>query len=131
MANVLYPKGKAHILGAATKIDLVADTVKVLMVHSATAAYSSTNEFVSDLAGGGIVARSGALTTKTVTAGVFDADDITVASVTGASIDALIVVKDTGTDSTSLLICWMDVTPLTPTGASVPIVWNASGIFAI
>jgi hypothetical protein len=131
MTSQLYPIGKAHILGQATKADLVADTIKVMLVHSATTAYSGANEFVGDLAGGGIIARSGALAGKTVTTGTFDANDVTLTAVSGATVDAVIVYKDTGADGTSPLLVWFDVTPFAPNGGDVTVVFNASGLFAI
>lgn len=131
MASQLYPKGKAHILGLSTKVDLVADTIKAMLVHSATTAYGSSNEFVGDLTAGGIVARSGALAGKTVTSGTFDANDVTLTAVTGSSVDAVVVYKDTGADASSPVIGWFDVSSLTPNGSDITIVWNASGLFAI
>jgi hypothetical protein len=131
MTSQLYPKGKAHILGLATKADLIADTIKVMLIHSASTAYSGSNEFVGDLSGTGIVARSGALSGKTVTSGVFVASNITLTAVTGASVDALILYKDTGSDATSPLEAWFDLASLTPNGGDIVVVWNGSGIFAI
>ena len=131
MTSQLYPIGKAHILGATTKVDFVADTIKAMLIHSATAAYSGSNEFVSDLTAGGIVARSGALAGKTVLLGVLDANDVTLTAVTGSAVDAVVVYKDTGSDATSPLIAWMDVTSLTPNGSDITVVWNASGLFGI
>jgi len=131
MSNQLYPKGKGHVLGASTKVDFVADTVKAMLIHSATTPYNSAHEFVSDLVSGGIVARSGALGGKTVTLGVLDANDVTLLAVTGSSVDAVILYKDTGADGTSVLCAWWDVSSFTPSGADVTVVWNASGLFSI
>lgn len=131
MASQLYPKGAAHLLGLSTKVDLVADNIKAFLIHSATAAYSGAHEFVSDLTGGGIVARSGNLASKTVTSGVFDANDITLTAVTGAAVDAVVLVKDTGTDATSPVVAWFDVSSVTPNGSDITITWNASGLFTI
>ncbi len=131
MANALYPKGKAHILGLATKADLVADTVKAILNVSATNPYNASHEFVSDLVGGGIVVRSGALASKTVTSGTFDAADVVLTAVSGSTVDSIIVYKDTGSDATSVLILWLDVTPYAPNGADITVVWDGSGLFAI
>jgi hypothetical protein len=131
MASQLYPKGKAHLLGLATKADLVADTIKVMAVDNSTTVYNSTHEFVSDLAGGGIVSRTVALTAKTVTGGVFAAANTTFTAVVGPTILAVIVYKDTGADATSPLIAWLDTNAFGPTGGDISLTWNASGIFAI
>lgn len=131
MTSQLYPIGKAHILGQATKVDFVADTIKAMLIHSATTPYSGSHQFVSDITAGGIVARSGALAGKTVSLGVLDANDITLTAVTGAAVDAVILYKDTGADASSPLLAWWDVSSLTPNGSDITIVWNASGLFAI
>ena len=128
MASQLYPKGAAHILGAATKVDLVADTIKCLFYAST---FNSAHEFVSDLTGASIVARSGGLASKTVTLGVFDANDITVTAVSGSAFSELVLVKDTGADATSPLIAIFDISTFTPTGGDVSVIWNASGLFSI
>ena len=128
MASQLYPKGAAHILGAATKVDLVADTIKVLFYPGA---FSSANEFVSDLTGASIIARSGALSGKTTTSGVFDANDITLTAVSGSAFTHVILYKDTGADATSPLIAIFDVSSFTPSGSDVSVVFNASGLFSI
>lgn len=128
MASQLYPTGAAHLLGLATKVDLVADNIKILF-YSGT--ITTTNEFVSDLTGASIVARSGNLSGKTVTNGVFNANDITLTAVSGSAFTHVILYKDTGTDSSSVLVAVFDVTSFTPTGADVSVVFNASGLFSI
>lgn len=129
MASQLYPLGKEAILSGA--IDLTTDTIKWLLIDTADETYNAADQYHSDVTGVGIVATSGALAGKTITSGVFDANDIVVSSVTGDSIEALILYKDTGVSGTSPLIAWFDVTTFTPGGNDVTIVHNASGIFAI
>src|SRR5215471_19228258 len=125
MASQLYPKGAAHILGAATKVDLVADTIKILFYSGS---FNSAHEFVSDLTGASIIARSGALSGKTVTSGVFDANDITITSVSGSAFTHVILYDNqTGVDSTSQLIAIFDVSTYTPSGGDVNVIFNASG----
>lgn len=129
MASQLYPTGAAHILGATTKVDLVADTIKI-MFYSGT--FSSAHEFVSDLTGADIIARSGALSGKTVTGGVFDANDLTITAVSGSAFTHVILYKDDGVaDSSSPLIAIFDVSSFTPSGGDVNVVFNASGLFSI
>lgn len=131
MASVLYAKGKAHILGLATKVDLVADTIKVALIDTGTETFGSTDEFMSDITSGGDVARSGALSGKSVTSGTFDANDITITAVSGATVEAVVLYKDTGADASSPLIAWFDVSTFTPNGSDVTVTFNASGLFAI
>src|SRR5580765_2178700 len=128
MASQLYPKGAAHILGLATKADLVADDIRVLF-YSGT--YNGAHEFVSDLTGASIIARSGALAGKSVTGGVFDANDITVLAVSGSAFTHVILFKHTGTDSTAPLIATFDVASFTPSGNDINVIFNAAGLFSI
>jgi hypothetical protein len=124
----LYPQGAAHLLGKTTKIDLVADTLKILFYAGS---YNSAHEFISDLTGASIIARSGALAGKTTTNGVFDGNDITVVGVTGSAFTHVLLDKDTGADATSPLVANFDVTSFTPGGGDVNVVWSASGLFSI
>jgi len=107
---------------------MTSDTIKILF-YSGT--FNSSHEFVSDLTGADIIARSSALASKTTTNGVFDAADVTVTAVSGSAFTHVILYKDTGVDSSSPLIAIMDISSFTPTGADVTVVFNASGIFSI
>ena len=124
----LYPQGASHLLGKATQINILTDTLKILFYAGS---YTNTNEFVSDLTGASIVARSGALAGVTITNGVVDANDITVTAVSGSAFAHVLLYKDTGVDTSSPLIANFDITSFTPTGGDVSVVWNASGLFSI
>jgi hypothetical protein len=54
---------------------------------------------------GALVGAKVALGSPTVTAGVADAADVTFTAVTGASVEATIIFRDTGTASTSRVVC--------------------------
>lgn len=128
MASQLFPKGAGHILGASTAVDMTANNIKILFYSGAI---TTTWEFVSDLTGASIIARSGNLASKTTTNGVFDAADITVTSVSGSAFTHVILYADTGTDSTSRLVAVFDVASFTPNGGDINVVFNASGLFSI
>lgn len=92
------------------------------------------NDYLDDLAAGGRVAVSGNLASKTNTLGVLDATDVTLTAVSGDTVEALIGYLHTGTESTSLLIWYMDSgtgLPFTPNGGDVTLQWSASGIIRI
>lgn len=131
MANALYPKGKKAILDG--DVDFLADSIKFLLIDLGAYTYDSTDQFVSDVAAGAIIARTGALATKTTTGGTFDADDPTASAVTGATIEALILFKDTGSDATSALIGYIDTPSIsfTPNGSGVVVNLDPAGIFSI
>ena len=76
------------------------------------------------------------LSNKTVASGVFDADDATFTSVTGANCEALLIFQDTGVQSTSRLIAYIDSAtglPILPNGGDITVVFSsgASKIFAL
>lgn len=74
--TALYPQGANHLLGKTTQINLLTDTVKILFYSST---YNSAHEYMSDLTGASIVARSGALAGKALTLGVFSANNVSAA----------------------------------------------------
>jgi hypothetical protein len=129
MASALYPLGKKALLDA--DIDLLVDNMKVLLIDTADETYNAADQFHSNITGAGIVATSGNLAGKTTTAGVFDANDITITAVSGDTVEAVVLYKDTGVSATSPLLAWFDVSQFTPNGSDVTVTFNASGLFAI
>lgn len=134
MANAIYPLYKAALLDGASNIDIKDGTVKVMLIDSADYTYSAAHDMLDDVAAGSRVATA-TLANKTVTAGVFDADDATFTSVTGDPCEALIFYIDTGVESTSRLVYFCDTgvtgLPVTPNGGNISLAFNASGIFAL
>ena len=129
MASALYPLGKEGILDGT--IDLLADDIRGALIDTADETYNAADEFYSDLAGAGIVGVTGNLTGKTVTLGVFDADNAIVAAATGDPVEAVVLYQWTGSGATSRLIAWFDISTYTPSGLDANIAWHASGLFAI
>lgn len=137
MANTLYDKGRQRFLEAS--LNWLTDTIKCILVD--TGAYTAnftTHEFLSDVpTSARIGTTSGiALTSKTTTGGAADAADITFSAVTGASIEALVIFKDTGTEGTSPLIAYIDTAtglPITPNGGDIIVTWDngANKIFKL
>ncbi|PKQ59716.1 hypothetical protein B5566_02400 [Mycobacterium sp. MHSD3] len=135
MADALYDKGREGF--ATAEIDWVDDTIKAVLVDTgAYTASMSSDQFLSDIPSGARIAISPAFTSKTATAGVCDAADITFATVSGVSVEVLVIFKDTGTASTSRLIAKIDSAtglPVTPNGGDINIVWSdgANKIFKL
>lgn len=123
MADYLYDKGREKFLTGA--IAIASDTIKILLVDGASyTPVQATDEFLSDITAGMRVATSSALASKTTTAGVFDAADVTLTSVSGAQSEMLVLIKDTGSAATSPLIAKMDSytgLPVTPNGGNITI----------
>jgi hypothetical protein len=126
MANSLYTKGIEGIMAA--DIDLVADTIKVTLVDTADYTVDlAAHDFINDVAAGARVATA-TLGSKAVTGGVFDAADVTFSAVTGDPSEALVIWKDTGVESTSALIAYIDTStglPVTPNGGDITITWDS------
>lgn len=133
MANAIYPKYKEAILSGATDVALDSETVKVSLIDEDLTPYSSLDEFYSDLNANGVIGTT-VLTNKSVTGGVFDADDVSIEA-SNVESEALLLWIDTGNTETSRLVAWLDdsVTglPIVPNGSNVDITWNASGIFKL
>jgi hypothetical protein len=133
VASSLYDSGREGALGA--DIDWDGAVIKCALVRGYN--FSSSHRFVSDVtnAGGTLVATSGAMTGKTISAGVADAADVTFSAVpTGAAIPAIIVFQASavtgGADvaaSAQRLIAYIDTAtglPVTPNGQAITISWD-------
>lgn len=135
MANAMFNKGLEALWSGG--VNWTTDNIKVVLVdHGTDIPVLTTDSFLSDIAVGARVATSGNLTGKTVVAGVIDAADITLTAVTGATVESILIYKDTGVETTSQLLVYIDTTsdaslPFTPNGGDVTIAWNASGIVSI
>lgn len=137
MANALFAKAKESFISQNPSIDMDTDNIKVVGVdHGTDTPVPATDQFLSDITAGARIFTSGNLANKTVTGGVFDADDITITGVTGASVEDITIYKDTGSAATSPLVAYIDTAtglPFTPNGGDLTIQWDsgASRIFAL
>lgn len=121
MADQVYPLALQAF--ASKQIDWINDNIKLLLVSSGYT-YSSSHQYISDIGGANIVARSPNLTGKSATNGVLNASTTTVSSVTGSTITQIILAQDSGVDGSSRLIAKLDSytgLPLTPNGGDVPV----------
>lgn len=107
--------------------DFSSDTFRAVLVNESAYTPDSVNdEFLSDIPSGGRIVTTPDLVSGTLTNGVYDADDVTLSSVTGASISSLVIYKWTGSAATSRLVVRYDDFsgfPFSPTGGSVIIIW--------
>ena len=139
MADAFYVEMRNAMLGAWTHsfVDLNTDNTRVGLRDEGTTALNLTTQIdLADIVTA-IVAESanvGTPTVGSVAAGVFDHDNVTFTAVSGASVESLDYFKETGTDSTSPLICNIDSAtglPVTPNGGDITWTPNASGVFQI
>lgn len=135
MANTLFDFARQRFLEA--QINWMTDTIKVYLID--TGAYTpqvAVHQYLSDIPTSARVAGPVTLVSKTTTGGAADAADVTFTSVSGPSIEAILIYADTGTESTSPLIAWIDTAtglPITPNGGDIIVTWDngANKIFKV
>lgn len=131
MANAHYAKGKEKILSGA--INYLTDDIKVALVKNSYQQNLTTDEFFGTISTY-VVGTPQSLTNKTVTGGVFDADDVTYLDVTaGDTLEGVVIYKDTGVAGTSPLLHYIDTItgfPLASNGGDITVQWD-NGSFRI
>jgi len=135
IANALYDTFKQGLLDKL--FDLNTDTIKASLIDSADYTYSAAHDEYSgasrDVPLVAIVAESAALTSPTITNGVFDTADFSWTSVSGDQSEAIILWDDTTTNDR--LVCFYDASmtgmPVTPNGGNINVTVHASGWFAL
>ena len=127
MANALYDRGRQGFL--AGEIDWDANDIRIILIDEADDTIDlAVDEDLADRAGAARVATSSALGSKTTPAGVADAADVTLSSVTGDVSESIDIYQHTGTESTSLMIANIDTAtglPVTPNGGNITVQWDA------
>lgn len=141
MANGMFAKGREAYLGGSADFDTA--VYKVYAVD--TVAYTvnlATHQFVDAISSGARLAVSPALTGKSITDGIADADPTVIAAVpAGPDVGALVLAQTSavggGADvavGLQLLICYWDTAtgiPMEPNGGALNVTWNVAGIFKL
>ena len=133
MSNALYSKAKEAFLNGS--INMVANTITIALVDTGVYTYSASHQFRNEVSNSAVISST-TLANKTITNGVFDADDATFSSVTGANCEALLIFQDTGIQTTSRLIAYIDSAtglPILPNGGDISVAFSSgsSKIFAL
>jgi hypothetical protein len=144
MANALYPKWKEAILQATANSALNGTGttgVFAALVDTGVYTYAGTHEFyddggANDVASAQIGTAMEIGATKSYTNGVFDGADVTFSSVSGNSVEAIVIfVKNAGAQTTWRLVAYLDTNitglPVTPNGGNITVTWNGAGIFGL
>lgn len=134
MANAVYPLYKQSLLSGDTNTALTGSGSTGLfaaLVDTGTYTYSASHQFYSSLSG--VVGTDQEITSPTLTNGLIDGGDVTFSSVTGNSVEAIVLYrKNAGANTTWRLVAYIDTSvtglPVTPNGGNITITWNASGI---
>lgn len=130
MASGLYKFFKQACLES-TGPDLSSETaIKAFLIDTADYTVDlSAHDYLNDVAGAARVAGPVTLTsttTQTPEGGVFDAADFSFTSVTGDSVEALLIYHDTGgAESTNMLIAWIEFSAVTPNGGNINITFDS------
>jgi hypothetical protein len=135
MANALYDFGRNGYLSGV--LNWLTDDVRAILID--TALYTvdlATDHYLAAVPSGARISVSLSLTTKTAVAGVADADDVAFTAVSGATVEAIVLYKHTGSDATANLIAYIDTStglPFLPSGGNVAIQWDngANRIFKL
>lgn len=139
MADVIYNYGKGEFANG--NIDWANDTIKIALVTSSYSpdkdADENFDDVTNEVAGTGYTAGGGTLANTTVTVddtndlAKLDADDETWSSATITARGAVIY-KDTGVDSTSPLVCYLDFTEdKVASEGDFTVQFNADGILTL
>jgi len=135
MANTLYDFARQRFLEA--QINWMTDTIKVILVDtSAYTPQTSVHQYLSDISSSARIAGPVTLTAKATVGGAAEGADVSFPSVSGPSIEAIVIYVDTGTESTSPLIAYIDTAtglPITPNGGDIIVTWDngANKIFKV
>lgn len=131
MANALYSLGKKAILDGT--VAFLTDDIRMALIDTGVETFNDADQFMSNITSP--VARMAAgLTSKTTTAGTFDAADPTINSVTGSTVEAVLLYKYNASDAAAPVIAWIDSSPsiaFTPNGSNVTLTLDPAGIFSI
>lgn len=106
-------------------LDLLAADVRAILIDSGSYTFSAAHDFLDDVTAGGRESNGVALAGRSVTAGVFDANDtVLTGTTTGVTVEAVILYVHTGTDATSSLIAYIDGLTGTTNGVDVTVQWD-------
>ena len=123
MANTFYPKAKENLLKG--NIDVLNDTIKVALIDTGTYTYNVLHEAYDDLSG--VVGTPTTLANVALDVNSIGGDNVTFDSVTGSTVEAVVIYKDSGTPATSYLIAYIDTitnSPIVPNGGDLTVVWD-------
>jgi phage tail sheath gpL-like len=126
VANTLYDNARKLFLEG--QINWLTDTIKVMLVDQGAYTPSpTTHVYLSDVSASARIGASVTLSGKATTGGAADANDVTFSAVSGASIEYIVLYKDTGVEGTSPLLALIDTAtglPITPNGGDIIVTWD-------
>jgi hypothetical protein len=137
VANAIYPKYKQALLAGDTDISLTTGDVKITLMDNdaLNTVYDPSHQFYSEILAVHKIQEK-TFANKTVTNGVFNADDIVFTSITeGVSAESVVIWIDTGTPTSSRLVAFLDTNisglPIISDGSNIDLTFNTNGIFQL
>src|SRR3990167_6840634 len=128
MANALFAAYRENCLDSSAP-DLSTLTIEVIGVdHADDTPVPATDDFLDDILAGARVGIWTPLASKTITAGTFDAADITDTAQSGDQYESLVIYEQSGSDATADLIAFIDTATglaFTPSGGDVTLAFDA------
>ena len=131
MSNNLYPIWKKALLddssGANANLNETGgEGTFALLIDTGTYTYSDAHDFFNDLSGVVGTANGEEITSPTTTSGVFDGANVTFSSVSGNTVEAIVIFrKNAGANTTWYLVAFIDTgvsgLPVTPNGGDITI----------
>lgn len=135
MANALYGLGRQAFLDG--DIDFSLDVIQAMLVDTGLYTLSiDVDNALDDIPAAARVGTRQTLSTKTSILGVADAADVTFPAISGATVEAIVVLQSGTTEALSRLIAFIDVAtglPVTPSGGDIIVQWDngANKIFKL
>jgi len=131
MANTLLMAGRQGFLDGS--IDWDTDTIRLTLINRDNYTLADTTFYTQIPDTARVKTYDAALAAtgiggKTVASGVADGNDCTLSAVSGAAFGAIIIWADSGSNSTSRLIGWIDTgtgLPASPNSGDITIQWSA------
>ena len=121
--------GLARYAFAEGNLSWLSDNIKINLVTSGYTPNFTTDQYLSIIGGGNIVATSANLASKTDSLGTVSAANVTFSAVSGSTATYIGMYYDTGSSSTSPLIILIDTAsnlPVTPNGGNIVLQWGTS-----
>jgi len=104
----------------------------VTSTYTFSKAHNLANQITNEVTGGGYARATIASPTTSEndasTRVEYDATDTAFTNITGTNVNAAIILRTTGSDSTSPLIWYVDFTAQSPAAADLTLQWSSSGI---
>lgn len=138
MSNAIYPKFKEALEQATAGSSLAGSGttgVYAALIDTGVYTYGASDEFYSAISSA-VIGTPQEILSKTFAGGLFDGADVAIPSVSGASVEAVVLyVRNAGANTTWRLVAYIDTgvtgLPITPNGGDIDVTWNASGILQL